>query len=109
MATCLIALILTKLFNECITSGYFPQAFKTAKVIPICKSGQAHMCSNYRPISILNPFAKIFEKCLHDQLYNYFISKNLLSPSHHGFNKNISTAQAVHDTYNEILQIGRLL
>ena len=92
------------MFNECITTGYFPQAFKNAEVIPIYKSGQADMCSNYRPTFILNPFAKIFEKCLHDKLYNYFISKNLLSPSQYGFKKNISTAQAVNDTYNEILQ-----
>ena len=104
MSTCLIAPILTKLFNECVTTGYFSQAFKTAEVIPIYKFGQADMCSNYRPISILNPFAKIFEKCLHNQLYKYFISNNLLSPSQYGFKKNICTAQAVNDTFNEILQ-----
>ena len=104
MSTCLIAPILTKLFNECIITGYFSQAFKTAEIIPTYKSVQEDMCSNYRPISILKPIAKIFEKCLHDQLHNYFISKNLLSPSQYGFKKNISTAQAVNDTYNEILQ-----
>ena len=99
-----MAPILTKLFNECITTGYFPQAFKTAKEIPIYESGQADMCSSYRPISILNLFAKIFEKCLHDHTTSYVISRDLLSPSQYRFKKNISTAQAVNDTYNEILQ-----
>ena len=37
-------------------------------------------------------------------MQHYFISKNLLSPSQYGFKKNISTAQAVNDTYNKILQ-----
>ena len=46
----------------------------------------------------------MFEKCVHDQLYNYFISKNLLSPSQYGFKINISTAQAVNDIYNKILR-----
>ena len=32
ISTCLIAPIVTKLFNECITTGYFPQASKTAEV-----------------------------------------------------------------------------
>ena len=76
---------------------------KTAEVVPIFKKGERELCSNYRPISILNAFAKLFEKCLLDQLNNYFVSNNLISPNQYGFNKNCSTNEAVLDIYNKYL------
>ena len=67
MAATVITPKLTQLFNICIKKGYFPQALKIAEIVPIFKKGNRENCCNYRPISILSPFAKIFEKCLHEQ------------------------------------------
>ena len=61
MAATVITPKLTQLFNICINKGYFPQALKIAKIVPIFKKGNRENCCNYRPISILSPFAKIFE------------------------------------------------
>ena len=60
-----IAPVLTQLFNDCMYSGIFPDELKIAKVIPLFKSGKRHDLSNYRPISILPLFSKIFEKLIH--------------------------------------------
>ena len=68
-----IAPVLTNIFNTCISTGYFSKVLKTAEVVPIFKIGKRELCSNYRPISILNPFAKLFEKCLLDQLNTVII------------------------------------
>ena len=95
MSGSVIAPGLTNIFNACISTGYFPKVLKTAEVVPIFKKGERELCSNYRPISILNPFAKLFEKCLLDQLNNYFVSNNLISPNQYGFKKNCSTNEAV--------------
>ena len=103
MSGSVIAPVLTNIFNACISTGYFPKVFKTAEVVPIFKKGERELCSNYRPISILNPFAKLFEKCLLDQLNNYFASNNLISPNQYGFKKNCSTNDAVLDIYNKLL------
>lgn len=46
--------------------------------------------SNYRPISILNCFAKVFEGVVFTQVYNHFV--HLLSPCQHGFVKKRSTS-----------------
>ena len=73
MSGSVIAPVLTNIFNACISTGYFPKVLKTAEVVPIFKKGERELCSNYRPISILNPFAKLFEKCLLDQLNNYIL------------------------------------
>ena len=71
----IVSPLLAKIYNNCIKTGCFPDILKIAEVIPLYKSGPKDICSNYRPISILSPFSKIFEKCLHFQLYNYFHQK----------------------------------
>ena len=98
-----IAPILTNFYNHCITTGCFPDILKIAEVIPLYKSGSKNLCSNYHPISILSPFSKIFEKCLHIQLNNYFIQNNILNKNQYGFIKHSSTNDAVVDAYNEFL------
>ena len=51
--------------------------------------------NNYRPISLLPTFSKIFEKVVQTQLYDYLNENNLLFESQHGFRKNYSTESAV--------------
>ena len=53
------------IFNASITLGVFPDKLKYAKVIPIHKKGSPSNPSNYRPISLLSVFSKIFEKLMH--------------------------------------------
>ena len=47
--------------------------------------------NNYRPISIISVFARIFEKIVHDQLYNFLSINNILTPSQSAFRKLHST------------------
>ena len=103
MSGSVVAPVLTNIFTACISTEYFPKVLKTAEVVPIFKKGERELCSNYRRISILNPFAKLLEKCLLDQLNNYFASNNLISPNQYGFKKNCSTNKAVLDIYNKLL------
>ena len=95
---------LTQLFNICIKKEYFPQALKIAEIVPIFKKGNRENCCNYRPISILSPFAKIFEKCLHEQFNKFFIKNDLISSQQYGFQKNCSTSDAVVDIYNNLIK-----
>jgi hypothetical protein len=77
------------IFNKSLTNGVFPDRWKTAHVIPIFKSGDRSRCDNYRPISILSYFAKLFESLVNTQLYNHL--KPLISEKQHGFIKGRST------------------
>ena len=43
------------------------------------------LVKNYRPISLLLIFGKMFEGVLYDFLFNYFQSNRLLTPSQSGF------------------------
>lgn len=77
------------IFNSSLRSGTFPSYWKTAHIIPIHKSGDKSCCENYRPISILSCFAKLFESLVYVYLYNHM--KPLISSRQHGFVKNRST------------------
>jgi Reverse transcriptase (RNA-dependent DNA polymerase)/Endonuclease-reverse transcriptase len=57
--------LLTKIFNACLITGYFPDCWKKAKIIPIPKPGKDKTSPNsYRPISLLPCLSKILEKLI---------------------------------------------
>ena len=70
----IISPIIADIFNQCLMEGIFPDSLKQAEVTPIYKKGDKSKACNWRPISILSPFSKIFEKYLYDQINN-FINK----------------------------------
>lgn len=60
---------LSELFNMSIKTGEFPTKMKLAKVLPIYKSGSHDLLENYRPISILSVFSKIFERMMFNRMW----------------------------------------
>ena len=76
----IIAPHLSNIFNGCINEGLYPDGFKKAKCVAVFKGNGADPEDpvSYRPISILNSLNKVFERLLHNQLYNYLEKNNLL-------------------------------
>ena len=83
------------LFNNSVSGDIFPECFKTAKIIPIFKSGDSNSTVNYRPISLLNFLSNIFEKLMCARLDSYLKSNNILCANQFGFRKNSNTSDAV--------------
>lgn len=77
------------LFNRSLREGIVPKIWKSAFITPIHKSGARNNIKNYRPISKLCIFAKIFERLVFNQLYNSLSATFI--PQQHGFLKNRST------------------
>ena len=50
--------------------------------------------TNYRPISLLTSFSKVFEKPLFIRLTEHFYSNKLLAGNQFGFRKDITTELA---------------
>ena len=88
---------LQPLIHFAFTSCIFPDHCKIAKVIPLHQQGNTDDPNNYRSIPILPCFAKIFEKLLHERQITFFTNHNVISPTHYGFQENISTTHAIHD------------
>ena len=100
----LIAHYLADSFNECMVSGIYPDVLKIAKVIPLHKGGSKLELGNYRPISILSPINKVFEKILHKRLISFWEKFNLFTAFQFGFRKDHSTNLAITLLYETILK-----
>ena len=98
----IISPFITDIFNKCILEGVFPDSLKSAEVIPIHKSGSKHDINNYRPISILSPFSKLFESHLCKCLTDFFDKHDILYRKQFGFRNGRSTDLAVLETINEL-------
>lgn len=57
----LFVLILEHIFNLPLSSKTFPSLWKRLVVVPVLKNGEASLVINYRPISLLRGFSKVFE------------------------------------------------
>ena len=87
--------IICELFNSSLLEGKFPSVLKMADITPIHKSGSKSLLTNYRPISLLSTFSKIFEKLMCVRLKLYFESRNLITKNQFGFRANYSTSDAI--------------
>ncbi|MBY0580283.1 MAG: reverse transcriptase family protein, partial [Rickettsiales bacterium] len=86
---------LSIILNNSFCNGTFPDAFKLAQIIPIHKNGSTIDCTNYRPISLLSNVSKIFEKVMHNKLFNFLNQNQCLYKHQFGFRKRYSTAHAL--------------
>src|SRR6266516_5996319 len=91
-------------FNLSLSSGIFPSALKIAKVIPIYKKGSHAELGNYRPISLLKIFSKIFEHIVAARVSSFFVKYNLLYNDQFGFRSKHSTNLALLNTVADILR-----
>jgi hypothetical protein len=55
---------LAHIFSLSLENGIFPTCLKNSRTVPIFKAGDATLCDNYRPISLISTFSKILEKIL---------------------------------------------
>ena len=66
---------------------------------------EIYFIDNYRPISLLPAFSKIFERALYNQLFNYFSNNNLLYCSQYGFRTQHSTETAAIELTDRIIDM----
>ena len=103
LSKCILAPLLTKLFNKCIKQEIFSDPFKLAYVIPIPKVSNSKSLDDLCPISLLPVFAKIFEKILERNMTKFLNQNGIITPSQFGFRINSSTELAVTTLYDKLL------
>ena len=81
----------------------FPNILKVAQVTPIYKKGDSQLLENYRPVSMLPIFGKLFEKNIYSRLYSILMTKNIICDQQFGFRKHHSTSHAINYSVNLIL------
>jgi len=93
---------LTWFINSQIRNNHFPDAWKLGKVVPLHKGGDKSDPNNYRPISLLPTFSKVFEKVLEKQIRAHLQKENILSNDQYGFRPRHSTLDAQMDLIREV-------
>ena len=93
-----------QLYNLSLTEIMFPNALKIARVIPAHKSSPVDIMDNFRPISALPVFSKIFEKLTYKRMENFAVTHNILSACQFGFRRGRSTTLAIAKLISHVVK-----
>ena len=96
---------LSRIYNNAMIQGVYPNAMKIAKVIAPFKSGIKANPNNYRHIGLLSHFDKIFEKILCKRLVAFLEYKQILYCHQYGFRKLYPTAMALIEIKDNIKRL----
>jgi Notch-like protein len=75
---------LTYICNKSLSTGLFPTCLKHSQINPIVKKGSKTKIPNYRPISLLTSFSKVFE-VIYNRVHNHIKVNNILAKEQYGF------------------------
>ena len=96
---------LMKIFNLSLASHRYPDSWKKGNIVPVYKNkGDKSVVKNYRPVSLLPIFGKIFEKCIFDVIYSYMEGNGLFSTCQSGFRKGDSCISQLLSITHEIFK-----
>ena len=59
--------------------------WKKSNVVPIHKKGDKQTLKSYRPVSLLQICSKIFERLIYNEVFCFFLDKDLISANQSGF------------------------
>ena len=98
----IISIPLANLINLSISQGVYPAKLKISKIVAVFKSDDLTDPNNYRPISLLSIYNRIFEKLVYSRMISFIEKHDLLYNAQYGFRKLHSTEHAILDIINAI-------
>ena len=58
---------------------------ENGNVVPVHKKSDKQILKSYRPVSVLFICGKVFKRLTYNNLFEYFIENDLISPNQSGF------------------------
>ena len=93
---------IVKLFNCIYDQGYFPKVWSSSLIVPIYKKGSNADPNNYRGISLLPVFSKVFMNVLYSRLNKWCSDNSILCQEQGGFKQGFGTIDSIF-TLNTII------
>ena len=91
------------IYKNCIKTSIYTNAWKKYNIASVLKKGDKQVVNNYRPVSLLPIFGKVFEKILFNSIFEYLQENCLLCDNQSGFRPSDSCEyqllSIVHDIY----------
>ena len=72
---------LLTIFNGCLNESKFLQEWKKANGVPVHKKGNKQSLKNYRVISLLPNYIKLFQRHIYNKIFTLFTENKLISPN----------------------------
>ena len=94
----------TNIINTSILYKKFPTRWKDAVVKPLPKINNPISASDYRPISLLPAFSKVFEKLIAKQMIEYLKETNYFDKLQSAYKPNHSTVTALLNVSDDIYE-----
>ena len=93
------------LFENSTKSSCYPDIWKRSNIIPAHKrKNDKQLVNNYRPISLLPIFGKIFEKIIFNKIYSFLLEEKLLNLNQSGFRTSDSCINQLLAITHEIFE-----
>lgn len=99
----LIATPLLHAINLSLAQGIFPEELKKSVVKPLFKTGDKSKTENYRPITLVPIFSKIYERVMFSRLEKFLNKNNVIAEEQNGFRKKRSTSLAAFKLIKKIM------
>ncbi|UYV60309.1 hypothetical protein LAZ67_1000800 [Cordylochernes scorpioides] len=99
-------LLLKDLYNRILRSAVFPSFFSKSIIHPIYKNGDSDNPSNYRGISLLSNFAKLFIAILRSRLVKWIETNDIIPVNQAGFRSTHSCQDHIF-ILTSVIQLAR--
>ena len=83
------------MFNRILKTGFFPHTWSESIIVPILKEGDVSDPNNYRGISLVSCFCKLFTSILNQRLLSWADKDNIITDAQFGFQPQKGTAEAI--------------
>ena len=90
-----LKIVLLKLFNKILETGLFPSVWASGEIIPIFKSGDPNIPSNYRGITLVSCLAKLFTNIINLRLNEWAEANDVYCETQFGFRNQRSTSDCL--------------
>ena len=99
-----IAPVLVEVFKKSMTMGEFPTVMKLAEVVPLYKSKENFLETNYRPISLLTTISKILEKIMYQRINSFLQNTGQIYKNQYGFRANHSCEHTIGQVVRTLIK-----
>ena len=100
------------IFKQALTTEVFSSEWKKGNIVPCYKKCDKQNLKNYRSVSLLPVFGKIFERLIFNEIFSFFLANNLLAPNESGFkpgdsciNQLLSITHEIYSSFDDGFEV----
>ena len=97
--------MLLLILSHSLSHGVIPKSWKRAAIIPIYKSGDKTIPSNYCQFSLTSVICKVLERIIRKQVFSFLDQKGCLNSTQHEFRPGRSCLSALLDGFDNIIHM----